>query len=1042
MAYTLSRIDRKTRTYDLSAATLEAAAAIPPGVVGVDVALVPKRTGPTASTVWVAATYADGTFSVLLAGPDANPAGALVVPYDSDLWMRISDAPEVDAELVERITVLGGGVAAVAPVGETALTQATGDVRYAQLTPTADALALRPTQTAADARYVLDADLDAQVAPLVPDTGTATGAALAAKFALIGSGGGGGGGDVGYAADLTALRGLTPGTSEPVQILPGVGSYLYDAAATGADNGTTVIAPTSGTGRWLRRDLPAETEPGSIGWVLTQARTRTVRILCAGTSIAAGDNSVPLTTAEWLRTVYGDAGETDIMAGSAGGSFEAAFLGWSKQPYGGLGFVRARGSSTSSNWTSSVYGDRIAVEVSQESDGVQTNVLIDGVLAGTVTSAGAQKYGVRTEFTTTLGMHVVTIEKPATGHVYLERIRGRRSEATGIAIINATLGGSALRDMSTLRSPTGAQVAGIAIGTNVGVDAYYDRDDIDINLSSYVVNDSGANTTGLAGFTGTYTPSLARAVERTRIRNTQLVELVEMPGHYALPTTGADNWRTFQAIRDLLILTGKQNNHVLTVDWHGATILADLNLYASRYYGVTDLNLGTGVYTGDFIHPNEQGTSRGVAMLCQALGVDPPPSGKTSGIRNRRLADLGGELARTHKTLTVDGVQRRQTTAHGYALQIAAGSGSNGQPRVPYYIDHGVFDESGMRAIIDAAATSDQWGAYKDHTNVGVDALPNRTGVAGDWYTVTILATGVLNITTNGRIRINGVMLPDGAPTSIGFDPNTAVAGPIAYTFEWSPKGNDITERNIQVMNGRLYEFSVIRGGGLPIISHKTRVNAFLGPGPEQRLDNDPAFNSDYLGQRYFEDSSGTLLRKKLVSSGIKWDFSTQAPSATPVGVYESMDRTTANYRLARQFGTPTQSASPYLGGGGEQAASNSGILIGAAFPINVTGKASALIGLGAVSGVAGVRICFQNGGTFRFLTPAGAWSSSSQVVWNAVTYPMTRGQNYCFTFDLPTGADLTALGNTPDFRVEWQGMQANQPQSSATIVRGNSACI
>jgi hypothetical protein len=672
------------------------------------------------------------------------------------------------------------------------------------------------------------------------------------------------------------------------------------------------------------------------------------------------------------------------------------------------------------------------------------------VQVGTVTSAsgGTQKYAVRSTFTTTLGVHTVTVQKPASGYVYLERIRGRRAGATGIAFLGAPLGGSSLHDMTVLRTNTGNQVPGIAISGNAGLDAYYSRTDIDINLSSFVVNDSGAWTTGLAGFTGTYAPSLAYAVQQTRAMNTQLVEIVEMAGSYYLPSQAGDNRRTFDAIRDLLILTGRQNNHVLTVDWHGATILDDMNLYATRYYNpgtiTGDLNTVGGTYSGDFIHPNEFANARGVAMLCSAVGVSPPPFSDSKKVRNDRLTDLGGPLARTNKTFTVDSVTVRESAAAGWALQLAVGQGADGQPRLPYYVDHSIWEESGMRATVLAAGTSDTYGAYVSYTNAAVNALSNRTGVAGDWYTVTVLAQGVFNISTSGRIRQDGVMLPDGAPTAIGFDPGTVTGGPIAYTFEWSPKDDSLGGKQIQVLNGKIYEFSVIHAAATPLVSHKGRANAFIGVGPEQRLDTDPAFVSAYLGQRYFEDLIGdgsVILRKKLVSSGIKWNFTGQAPAAGLVGVYESMDRTTANYRLARQL-SGTQSTSPYLGGGGEQASSNPGIQIGTAFPINVAGNVSVVLNPAYLTGVAGARICFQNAGTFRYLTPAGAWSATSQRVWDTTVNPMQPGQNYVLTFALPTGADLTALGNTPDFRVEWQGMSAGQPVGSATIVRGNSGCV
>lgn len=103
MALTLSRIDRIYRTYDVTA-TL--AGGGPATLTGVDVAVLLPRTTPTASTTWTAATYAAGVATVLLAGPDADPTGALVIPAaGADLWIRVVDTPEVDAEYVERIGV-------------------------------------------------------------------------------------------------------------------------------------------------------------------------------------------------------------------------------------------------------------------------------------------------------------------------------------------------------------------------------------------------------------------------------------------------------------------------------------------------------------------------------------------------------------------------------------------------------------------------------------------------------------------------------------------------------------------------------------------------------------------------------------------------------------------------------------------------------------------------------------------------------------------------------------------------------------------------
>jgi len=134
VAIELSRIDRKARTYAL---TDVLTGSVPPGVTGVDVALLAPRSAPTAATVWFPATYSAGSFTVLLAGPDADSAGALVVPASADIWMRITNLPEVDAAKLERITVLGGGGTLPGPppsdASVAALLNDTGSATYAKV---------------------------------------------------------------------------------------------------------------------------------------------------------------------------------------------------------------------------------------------------------------------------------------------------------------------------------------------------------------------------------------------------------------------------------------------------------------------------------------------------------------------------------------------------------------------------------------------------------------------------------------------------------------------------------------------------------------------------------------------------------------------------------------------------------------------------------------------------------------------------------------------------------------------------------------------
>lgn len=89
------------------------AAGSPVSIAGVDCALLPYRSnGPTTTTTWVASTYVAGPpakATILVRGPDVAGGGGLQIPNGSgggDLWARVTDAPEVDAQFVCRIDLM------------------------------------------------------------------------------------------------------------------------------------------------------------------------------------------------------------------------------------------------------------------------------------------------------------------------------------------------------------------------------------------------------------------------------------------------------------------------------------------------------------------------------------------------------------------------------------------------------------------------------------------------------------------------------------------------------------------------------------------------------------------------------------------------------------------------------------------------------------------------------------------------------------------------------------------------------------------------
>lgn len=181
MALTLSRIDRVERIYDLGTVLAGQSVEVA-DIAGVEVALLTPRTSPDVNTVWTAVTFATPNATVLLAGPDADDTGAVVVPSGgADLWMRVGGAPEVQAVKVERVVVLHGGAAYAPPVvGQTYLTRAGADAIYPQIEDVEAEFAARPTATLtttrdgtaavhADIQAAATAAVAAGVPLLVPD---------------------------------------------------------------------------------------------------------------------------------------------------------------------------------------------------------------------------------------------------------------------------------------------------------------------------------------------------------------------------------------------------------------------------------------------------------------------------------------------------------------------------------------------------------------------------------------------------------------------------------------------------------------------------------------------------------------------------------------------------------------------------------------------------------------------------------------------------------------------------------------------------------
>jgi hypothetical protein len=122
----LGLLDRQHWAIDVAALY----GSLPAGATGYSVTLVPKRSVPTSGNTWTATTYANGIATILLAGPNADSTGALVVTGDADLWILPVGGTDAREVKVGRITVPGVGqvAASLPPTYVTSINGLSGNV--------------------------------------------------------------------------------------------------------------------------------------------------------------------------------------------------------------------------------------------------------------------------------------------------------------------------------------------------------------------------------------------------------------------------------------------------------------------------------------------------------------------------------------------------------------------------------------------------------------------------------------------------------------------------------------------------------------------------------------------------------------------------------------------------------------------------------------------------------------------------------------------------------------------------------------------------
>ncbi len=549
-------------------------------------------------------------------------------------------------------------------------------------------------------------------------------------------------------------------------------------------------------------------------------------------------------------------------------------------------------------------------------------------------SAGPQKLSQQAIYRSPVGLLRVTIYPPKSGFAYLERVTFGQ-QRPGIEVIDGTLGGSNLGDIYAPSPRSALGVDSIPTQPGAGIAAFFERRDIDLVIYSGPVNDApgyfpiwaarmdevveatrpktaniASNTAGnpsiltttaphglktgdvvkIAGVVGSR-PSINGSRTVTVLSPTSfsvpiavtapgtrgmvskpgrpLLLVAEMGGHFSMPTD--PNHTAFLEKYEYLKKLGRDHDHVLTLDWHGATADDDIVRYAANYYTTgapVVINPATGTYTGDFIHPNTKANQVAVRMLCKSMGVPIPPETSSADLENR-IRKTSPVPAGTPISF-FDGAAARTGKASEFAASVFSGRKCLGI--LPLVFSRETANLTTLNQQIASSPASDRFGKYIE--------FPRDYGIAifgqvpiGERVTLTALMKPMAPGQALQLIPPSnspGVMYYKesivGWCNTILYDAGEA---PTWVTFDYVRGAHTAL-----LLTGRLYSISVTRTNGQPV-STEERVYA---PGAE--LSTLPATGLT---------PSSALLNASVRSSGpgnmsIAFDLGTDQSALKPAG--------------------------------------------------------------------------------------------------------------------------------------------------------------
>jgi hypothetical protein len=797
-----------------------------------------------------------------------------------------------------------------------------------------------------------------------------------------------------------------------------------------------LAAASSGTNQSAFQNLNGFAKPAVVAPFLARAQSGQVRVLLMGTSIASFDASAPRVVAERLVAKYGLAGTVQHL-GAYGGDYNAQG-GYAKQKFGGSSFNRLVLQSTNSALTLKGYGDRVILVYSKDG-GSTTTAAVNGGTAQTVDCSGAQAYNQELVFDLSApGSAALVIQPPTSGQIFLERVEFIDRTKTGVIVENATLGGSALANHSTILADGGTgNVAGIPIVGNNGIDAMVSRPGLtaaDAIICEHFTNDGNA---------ATFQTLINYMVTATALKMLPLVLMSEQPAVSFVQGTGgsldASKTTMLQTLRN-----AASASHVMFLDWTALVDYSDKAAYTAKYYT-----------SPDFTHPNSLGMALPVAPLCGIFRVEPIAT-TVAGTQTEAAAVIaaGSNLS----SATVDqwgllvyppgsarlakvGVRTGPVTSIGSAYQLAGNRYQN-IFLAPHAYDMTLSSGSTLTgALVAASGTADAFGPYLAGGQLKSWPGPTVGDLTQAYFTLVVLARKVLSGTVSWVVADTSVSNQDpkviinGASTGSSFvlDSRTTDRRPVFLTM--TVQADPARPQGLPTFTVpsayRVYGAWVVNGS-LPLIPTGIAEASPQG-GPPLMLSSEFTLDQVKPGFDYIENVGGSLIQKRATSGYVIRPL--ESNKVTPI--YAMVDRSGDNIKLMAPTGHSGGAAaySADIGGGQLTGYTNT-----ASYQTSFTTFPWSTLytvmfrSPKSMSTFIGAALYLYNGGnnTTVGLQAGGTWTASKQTNFGYAPGPET----IALSFTLPAQADFS-LGTSPVLRLEVSG-----PLTYATAAKGGSACI